>query len=39
MIISKEEGLISWHKIEPPEIIIDDKDPHEQKIKILDEVD
>ena len=39
LIISLEEGMIIWHAIEPPDVIVGDIDPHTQKLKILDDIE
>ena len=40
MVISMEEGLIQWFKLELPPEIVGDKEPtHDRKLKVLDEVE
>lgn len=39
MLVSLEEGLIQWLKLELPEAVIGDKDKSSQHIKVLDEVE
>lgn len=39
MIISMEEGLIQWFKLEQPEFNLNDKEGADQKLRILDEVE
>lgn len=39
MVISTEDGQILWHTLELPEMVVGDKDPHESKLKVLDEID
>jgi WD40 repeat protein len=39
LIVSLEEGIIVWHTIEPPDVIVGDIDPHTQKMKILDDIE
>lgn len=39
MVISTEDGQILWHNLELPEIVVGDKDPHESKLKVLQEID
>lgn len=39
MLISLEEGLIQWLKLELPEVVIGDKAGSAQHIKVLDEVE
>jgi hypothetical protein len=39
MIVSLEEGLMQWYKIELPEIVINEKDAADQSLKVLEEVE
>ena len=39
LIISLEEGMIIWHAIEPPDVIVGDVDPHTQKLKCLEDIE
>lgn len=39
MIVSLEEGLMQWLKIELPEIVINEKDAADQSLKVLEEVE
>lgn len=40
MIVSLEEGLIVWLKIElPPEVVLNDKDAANQSLKVLEEIE
>lgn len=39
MIISLEEGLIQWLKLELPEVIIGDKDKGPQIMKVIDDIE
>lgn len=39
MVISTEDGQIFWHTLELPEMVVGDRDPHESKLKVLDEID
>ena len=40
LIVSLEEGLIVWLKIElPPEVVLNDKDAANQSLKVLEEIE
>jgi hypothetical protein len=39
LIVSLEEGMIVWHSVEQPDMIVGDIDPHTQKMKILDDIE
>ena len=39
MIVSLEEGLIQWMKLELPDVIVGDKEGVDQSLKVLDEVE